>query len=521
MGRYLGLDASTQSLSALVIDTDTGEVVLNESVSFAEDLPEYGCVDGVLPHADPLIRHSDPCLWAAALDLLCERVRQSGFDWADVDAISGSGQQHGSVYLRAGFPPQWTGRQSLAEQVKFWLTRATSPVWMDSSTSAECDEIARNAGGDATVTAISGSRAIERFTGPQIRKFWKETPEAYAQTGRIHLVSSFMASLLCGADVPIDFGDGAGMNLLDLKAGDWSPLLLDATAPGLTGKLLPPVPSSAIGGTVHPYFVERYGFRAGTPVVVFSGDNPNSLIGMGAGKPGIAVISLGTSDTYFAAMRDPVTDPDGYGHVFGNPSGGFMSLICFKNGSLARERIRDQFGLSWDAFSAAILQQTPPGNNGNLMLPYFVPEITPRILDASVKRSGTPGFVAGTDVAAQARAVVEAQALSMKQHAAWIVEAPTQILLTGGASQNSGIAQVIADVFNAEIKRLPVTNSAALGAAMRAASAVGKISWNALAAAFAAPDAAGRVQPDPQAVAVYADSASRFAAFLSEQFPGS
>ena len=54
---------------------------------------------------------------------------------------------------------------------------------------------------------------------------------------------------------------------------------------------------------------------------------------------------------------------------------------------------------------------------------------------------------------------------------------------------------------------------------LRAASALGKISWKALAAAFAAPDVAGRVRPDPQAVAVYADSAPRFAEFLDEQFP--
>jgi xylulokinase len=45
-------------------------------------------------------------------------------------------------------------------------------------------------------------------------------------------------------------------------------------------------------------------------------------------------------------MDSPCTDPRGYGHVFGNPAGRFMSLICFKNGSLAREKIRDRFGLT-------------------------------------------------------------------------------------------------------------------------------------------------------------------------------
>ena len=39
----------------------------------------------------------------------------------------------------------------------------------------------------------TGSRAFERFTGPQIRAFAKREPDAYRETARIHLVSSFMA----------------------------------------------------------------------------------------------------------------------------------------------------------------------------------------------------------------------------------------------------------------------------------------------------------------------------------------
>ena len=51
-------------------------------------------------------------------------------------------------------------------------------------------------------------------------------------------------------------------------------------------------------------------------------------------------------------MPDTVSDPNGYGHVFGNPSGGAMSLQCFLNGSLAREYIKDKFEYSWDQFQA-------------------------------------------------------------------------------------------------------------------------------------------------------------------------
>ena len=62
MGLYLGLDSSTQSLSALVIDSDAGRVVLQEAVNFGQDLPEYGSPHGFLPNSDAQLRHADPLL---------------------------------------------------------------------------------------------------------------------------------------------------------------------------------------------------------------------------------------------------------------------------------------------------------------------------------------------------------------------------------------------------------------------------------------------------------------------------
>ena len=513
MGLYLGLDSSTQSLSALVIDSDAGQVVLQEAVNFGQDLPEYGSPQGFLPNPDAQLRHADPLLWVAALELLLSRMKASGFDFASVRGVSGSGQQHGSVYLktRISDAPAWSTAASLVDQVRPLLSRSSSPIWLDSSTSAECAEIAAAVGGDSVVVSVTGSRAIERFTGPQIRKFWKTEPEAYANTAEITLVSAFIASVLTGASAPIDFGDGAGMNLLDLHSGAWSPALLEATAPGLVQKLLPAVPSATPVGELAPYFVTRFGFAPGTPVLAFTGDNPSSLVGMGATEPGTAVISLGTSDTVFAAMREPRTDPRGYGHVFGNPAGGFMCLIGFANGSLAREEVARRVGLSWPAFEAAILQQTKAGNDGNSMLPYFFPEMTPKLLEPKLELEGTEAFREFREPAANARAIVEAQALSMQRHSDWIGERPQRVRVTGGASKNRGILQVLADVFDARIETLQVSNSAALGAALRAAHAGSGLSWAELYARFAVTDSSVRVESSPESVRAYAEPRAKFA----------
>lgn len=518
MPHYLGLDSSTQSLSALLIDTDTGKVVAERSVNFGERLPQYKSPKGFLPNDDAAIKHSDPLMWVEALELVLQDLRKAGVNLSLVRGISGAGQQHGSVYLSKSLDHvgDWSASTPLHEQVRPLLSRATSPIWMDSSTSAECAEIASAVGGDERVATLTGSRATLRFTGPQIRRFYKTCPAEWQRTAEIHLVSSFIPSLLVGKSVSIDLGDGAGMNLLDLAKADWNDSLLDATAPGLRQKLKAPVASTTVVGEIGGYFVKKYGFAPGTKVVAFTGDNPSSLIGMGASKPGTAVISLGTSDTVFTAMAAKRTDPRGYGSVFGNPAGGFMSLACFSNGSLAREEITRRFDLSWDAFASAILDKTKPGNDGNMLLPYFVPEITPRVLKASPRWFGSEAFVAGKDGSAAARAVVEAQALSMRLHSDWIGEAMTTVLVTGGASKNKGLLRVLADVFQATIMPLSVSNSSALGGALRAAQGVDGSAWQTLYNQFSPPDRNLAVEPDPATRPIYQQLGAAFEKHLKE-----
>ena len=92
----LGIDSSTQSVKALVYEVETGRVVTTVAVNFGKDLPAFGCPDGFLPGADPLVRHADPKLWLAALDGVLAKL-QAAFDTSKIDAIGGDGQQHGSV----------------------------------------------------------------------------------------------------------------------------------------------------------------------------------------------------------------------------------------------------------------------------------------------------------------------------------------------------------------------------------------------------------------------------------------
>jgi len=511
---FLGLDSSTQSLSALVIDYDSREVVYETSLAFEEALPSYGTENGVLRNPDPKVGHSPPLMWVEALDLVFDGMRADGVDLGSVLAVSGSGQQHGSVYMNASAPRALRdldpGR-TLVENLSGILSRETSPIWMDSSTTRECDEITAALGGPAETAEATGSAAFERFTGPQIRKFYKTDPDAYEQTAHVALVSSFMCSLLAGKIAPIDHGDGAGMNLMDIRRKEWHAGALAATAPGLAGRLPNLVPSATVIGAVSAYFADRYGLNPEAQVVAWSGDNPNSVIGVGLVEPGMVAISLGTSDTYFGFMKECHTDPHGEGHVFGAPTGDYMTLICFKNGSLARERVRDEYGLDWDGFSEA-LRKTPPGNDGKIMLPYFEPEIVPKVLEPGLRRFGLDP----DDVDGNCRAVVEAQMMSMRIHSRWMGVRASKVYATGGASRNAEILRVMADVQGCPVYRFEVAKSAALGAALRAAhahlAAGGRPqAWDEVVAGFAEPVPGSMIEPEPSAAAVYDDLVETYA----------
>jgi xylulokinase len=506
---YLGLDLSTQSLTAIAIEVDGARrrVVFQHAFEFDTELPHYGTRHGVLPHNDPLVATSSPLMWAEALDRMMGIIAaESGLDLSRIRAISGSAQQHGSVYLDAAASATLASldpAHPLVHQLAAMLSRRDAPIWMDASTAAQCAAITREVGGGEALARLTGSRAFERFTGPQIRKYAECDPEGYARTDRIHLVSSFLASLLAGRHAPIEPGDGSGMNLMDIARREWAPAALAVTAPDLRRRLPPVEPSWTVVAPLARYWTGRYGFPPAR-VVAWSGDNPCSSIGTGIVREGQIAVSLGTSDTLFGLLREPRVDPSGTGHLFGAPTGDYLSLVCCRNGSLARERVRKDYGLDWAGFSHC-LEATSPGNGGAIMLPWFEPEITPTVLTPGVRRYGLDA----ADGPANVRAVVEAQMLALALHSRWIGVDVDTIYATGGAARNRDILQVMADVHGADVYQLEVGNSACLGAALRAYHADrvadGRpIAWEEVVAGFAEPVVATRIRPVPAHVAVYA-----------------
>ncbi|KAJ7550136.1 hypothetical protein O6H91_07G085200 [Diphasiastrum complanatum] len=483
---FLGFDSSTQSLKATVVDAKL-RIVTSEIVHFDSELPHYKTKDGVHRDLSENGRVTAPALmWVEALECVLDKLKKRSFPFEAIKAVSGSGQQHGSVYWKKDTLnsklQKLSHLESLHGQLQDAFSTIHSPIWMDSSTFVQCKEIEEALGGAVALSLLTGSRAHERYTGPQIRKLYQTQKEVYENTERISLVSSFMASLLVGDYVSIDYSDAAGMNLMDFKNRIWSHVALEvATAPHLEEKLGPLAPPHAVAGVINPFFVERYDFSADCLVIQWSGDNLCSLAGLALDHPGDVAVSLGTSDTVFGITTNPL--PGLEGHIFPNcvDPHSYMVMLVYKNGSLTREEVRDRCADgSWDHFNK-LLDETSPLNDGKVGFFYKYPEILPPLpvgvhrfcvkeaesLDDVAEAQEVLAFDPSTEV----RSLVEGQFLSMKTHSQRIgmPMPPKRIIATGGASANHRLLVLMATIFGCDVYTAQRTDSASLGAAFRAA----------------------------------------------------
>ncbi|XP_055337409.1 xylulose kinase-like [Paramacrobiotus metropolitanus] len=472
---FLGLDLSTQQLKGVLIGEQL-EVVKEESVHFDNELPEFGTQGGACVNTDAsgASRVTVPVLlWVKALDLLLQKLQRSELPMHKILAISGSGQQHGSVYWQTGAEgtlSRFNPFKTLNEQCSNLFSVPNAPIWMDSTTTTQCRRLESSVGGPEVLAHVTGSRAYERFTGPQIAKINEENPSAYENTERISLVSSFLASLLAGKYVPIDWADGSGMNLMDIRRKHWDPSCLAACAPDLKKRLQNPVASWSVVGNIGQYFCQRYGFASSCKIVACTGDNPSSVAGMEL-HTGDILISLGTSDTVSAIVSNP--KPALEGHILCSPlmEDQYIAMLCFKNGSLMREKIMgENTNGTWAEFEHKLSQQ-PAGNAGVIGLYYDQVEIVPSV-QGRFYFDVDDNPMERLESEQEIRALIEGQSIAKRYHAesfGFKVTPETRIYVTGGGSRNSTLLQVIANVFQADVYTQSMTNSAAYGAAYRAA----------------------------------------------------
>ena len=445
MSYVLGMDVSTTATKALLVD-ETGKVVGVGSVEYPYDTPR------------PLWSEQDPRYWwDAAVGAIRKALDQTGVSADEVAAIGLTGQMHGSVLL-----------DDAGEVVR------PAILWNDQRTEEECDEIRRRIGKERLIQ-ITGNDALTGFTAPKLLWVQRHEPENWERVRHILLPKDYVRYRLTG-EFAIDVADGSGTILFDLARRTWSDEILDAL--GLDRSLFPDTHEGPdVTGALSAAAAEATGLRAGTPVVAGGGDQSANAVGVGAIRPGIVALSLGTSGVVFAATEEPFTQAEGRLHAFCHAVPDrwhLMGVMLSAAGSLRWLRDAVAPDKSFDELVAGAAE-VEPGAEGLMFLPYLSGERTPH--PDPHARGAFVGLTVRHDLRHMTRAVLEGVAYGLRDSLQLMMETglarPHEIRASGGGTRSQLWCQILADVLGTQIATIPDAEGAAYGAALLAAVGAG------------------------------------------------
>jgi xylulokinase len=158
---------------------------------------------------------------------------------------------------------------------------------------------------------------------------------------------------------------------------------------------------------------------------------------------------------------------------------------------------------NWRQFGE-LLKKTSPGNAGGILLPWFEAKIVPR-----VNQPGIHHFdLDEKNVAANCRAIFEAQMMSMRLQSQWMKVSPEKIYATGGASNDLALLQVMAGAMNCRVLRIEVAKSAAHGGLVQVGE---KPTWEEVVNGFSNPIPNSEICPHPKAARIYDKLVEKYA----------
>ena len=436
----IGIDSGTQSTKVLIVDARNGKVV-------AEASQKYGLIPG-LPTGT---KEQHPHTWRdAAAKAIREALKNAKATDSEVKAIGVSGQQHGFVPLDKN-----------GDVIR------PAKLWCDTSTAAECEEITEKIGGKKAAIRAVGNSILPGFTAPKILWLKNHEPKNFSKLATVLLPHDYLNFWLTGVQ-KMEFGDASGTALLDVKKRKWSDAVLNAIDPSLAEKLPALSSSDQPVGFLKASTARALGLNTDVLVSAGGGDNMMGAIGTGNTRDGVVTASFGTSGTIYACSEKPIIDPQGEIAAFCDSTNRWLPLLCTMNVTVATEMLRVDFKWTHERYEREA-RKISAGSDGLLLLPYYEGERTPNVPDGTGVWFGVN---AKTFAAAHfARASMEGVTLGMNyglRRLSQLGVNAKQIRATGGGAKSKLWRQIMADVFNAEVVTLKVSEGAAYGAALQA-----------------------------------------------------
>jgi xylulokinase len=393
--------------------------------------------------------------------------------------------------------------------------RPVSPglIYRDNRATAEATRI-RAAIGERELHRRTGHRAAAFHVAPKLMWLRDHEPDAWARGRFVLQPRDWVALALTGA-VITDGSHAAATLGYDLAKRAWAGDLLEAF--GIPMEWLPPVhPSAGVVGTLRPGVAGRVGLPATTPIVLGGADSQACALGAGVVAGGAVSEMAGSSTCLNAVVTRPldVLDVTHYPHVVGddlttetglNTTGAALAwwVDLAYGGRRGRttgadyERLDREAGLA-RAAEDGVLALAVLGDGERTD-----PDLRGAVVGLSLRH----------DRAVVARALLEGVAFAIRAQLDLLVAggaSVTELRISGGDARIATWNRIKADITGLPVRTVP-GDAAVTGVAMLAGLGVGLYRD--------VPDAVRRcvrlsepVQPEPAAVARYADVAGRYRA---------
>ncbi|MGW2749162.1 FGGY-family carbohydrate kinase [Streptomyces sp. NPDC001450] len=269
----------------------------------------------------------------------------------------------------------------------------------------------------------------------------------------------------------------ASASFTDMRRGGYSQELLDLFELGRLAAKLPPVRAcEAVCGTVTPQAAAVTGLAAGTPVVTGAHDVDAAALGIGATDVGQLCLIAGTFSINQVVCDHPVTDVrwqcrrflcPGRWMIMSTSPASVANLEWFLQVTGAPAGHRDD---AYDALSQEVVEHLK-GPSEVLFHPFVYG--SPHQRPASGTFLGLRGW---HDRGHLLRALMEGVVLNHRWHVDVLrshLHLSGPVRLTGGAARSAVWSQMFADALRRPVLVTDVEESAARGAALLAAGAVG------------------------------------------------
>ncbi|SDS39190.1 xylulokinase [Nocardioides scoriae] len=420
MALVLGVDSSTQSTKALLVDAEDGTVVEQRTARH----PEGTAVD--------------PRAWLAAFDEAAGPL----LDRAEAVAIGG--QQHGSVVLDAEGEPVHDAL-----------------LWNDMRSAGAAADLVEELGGAQASADLTGTVLNASITIAKLRWMRDHAGDALARAHRVLLPHDYLTWHLAGRpdEATTDRGDASGTGYFSPAQDAWLPELLEQAA----GRSL------ALPRVAEP--AEVVGHHGSVAIAPGTGDNMAAALGLGL-RPGDAAVSIGTSGVVSMVASGPSADGTGMVAGFADATGRFLPLACTVNAARILDLAARLLGTD-HAGLAELALASVPGAHGLTLLPYLDGERTPARPDATGTLHGLTSSTTREDLA---RAHVEGLLLSLADALAAMDAmsdaSPARALLIGGAARNPAVRALAPAVLGVPVALPEPGEYVALGAARQAAWAL-------------------------------------------------